>query len=1565
MHSIVISKIRANNPNKKSSSLRNYNYMVYMGTRPGTDLTTSNDELPGHGLFGNISVNDIHNIAKELSERTRKGEVIYNGFVSLSREDAKELGYNNKQSWEIYMQSVMPTIGRYLDIPIQNLEWAAAVHMEEGHPHCHYMLWNKEKRVKSSFIHVSKQNKIREYLSGEFSKEERLQEAIDKTAARDCIITFGKEKLAEVMKEIEENTYTPSVPERMSKEQALKMNELVLRLLPELPTSGRLNYQFMPSSVKQSIDVITDELLRHKDIAKTAQQYYENLEALSDSYSASPKHKSINTEIGKKDLYKRIGNIILKECKVMMKSESLATNIPSSSTDEGFDDITNENIDFEVDEESIALNIHKSNIPDNDEMNSEKFTIAWSRDYKQALNMLYEQKDANSAEKLLLREIRINNNVLAYEQLGKLHKQNILEESDPEKADFYYKEAFKGFTQLHATEPSKSNYLSNKLGKFNEQGLGTEVNYEKAMSYYESAAGYKYADFSLANMYLYEKTEKLTPENLTKALNLLESSAKNGFDYAAYSYAKTATQYHMASAEKCNEFYSTALFSFLKNENKDDKLLYRIGTMYYNGYGTQVDYETAYKYFMDAAELKNPDAYYALAKTYADRKSTHYSPQLAEKYFTLAIEAGKLYAYSPLARLYLDKDSTLYNPEKAHQYLKLAIENEDSNALVTLGSLYLWGGHTGIETDPDKGMELINKAKDNGVENVGLSAARFYLFDDTQEKTIDKMQTVLSLLKDDADKGNKDAMYQYASTASQYNLLPKNIRENYYKSAFDAYLEQDNKDARMLQRIGNMYYRGQGTATDVKSAASYFKQAIDAGSTTSYGSLGRIYLDKKSSLYNPQDAVINLELAVENDDNNALVTLGCLYLWGCHPGIEDPEKGLALLEKAKNNGVENVGLAAARFYLYDDSPKSPDKLKEALSLLKEDADQGNADAMYQYASTASQYHLLTDDICQSYFTSALKIYLEQENKDAYALHRLGNMYYRGQGTATDVNLAESYFKQAIDAGSVTSYGSLARIYLDKKCSLYNPKDAVINLELAIENEDNNALVTLGCLYLWGCHPGIEDPDKGLALLEKAKENGVENVNLSAARFYLYDDSPKSPDKLKEALSLLKTDADQGNADAMYQYASTASQYHLQTDDICQNYFASALKKYIEQENKDEYILQRLANMYYKGQGTECDFTLSESYYKQAIDTGSLTANGALARLYLDKDSPCYNPAEAINNLEIAIKNEDYNSLVTLGSIYLWGGHGIPENQEKGMQLLNEAIIKGAESAKYTAACNYLYDGSFSKSPDSLTQALSLLKEAADQGIHEAAYLYAKTSQHYHSSSEDECQFYFKLALDNYESKELKDGKTLYRLGTMYYKGQGTERSITKAYSYFKASAEQDDPDAYYALAKTYADKESPYYSPSMAEKYFLLSIKNENFYAYSSLARLYLDKDSPCYNPSSALFYLNEGNLHNDINSTVLLGRLYLWGGHPGIERDISKGKALLQMAMASGSETAKNILMQYEQVKDKEVVSCCYSIFRNVFATLESDNHKKKHLPITKIHSKEQQRAEIKKREI
>ena len=38
-HNILMSKIRCYNPNKSHSALKNLNYIIYIGTRPGVDLT--------------------------------------------------------------------------------------------------------------------------------------------------------------------------------------------------------------------------------------------------------------------------------------------------------------------------------------------------------------------------------------------------------------------------------------------------------------------------------------------------------------------------------------------------------------------------------------------------------------------------------------------------------------------------------------------------------------------------------------------------------------------------------------------------------------------------------------------------------------------------------------------------------------------------------------------------------------------------------------------------------------------------------------------------------------------------------------------------------------------------------------------------------------------------------------------------------------------------------------------------------------------------------------------------------------------------------------------------------------------------------------------------------------------------------------------------------------------------------------------------------------------------------------------------------------------------------------
>ena len=38
-HNILMSKIRCYKPNKSHAALKNLNYIVYIGTRPGVDLT--------------------------------------------------------------------------------------------------------------------------------------------------------------------------------------------------------------------------------------------------------------------------------------------------------------------------------------------------------------------------------------------------------------------------------------------------------------------------------------------------------------------------------------------------------------------------------------------------------------------------------------------------------------------------------------------------------------------------------------------------------------------------------------------------------------------------------------------------------------------------------------------------------------------------------------------------------------------------------------------------------------------------------------------------------------------------------------------------------------------------------------------------------------------------------------------------------------------------------------------------------------------------------------------------------------------------------------------------------------------------------------------------------------------------------------------------------------------------------------------------------------------------------------------------------------------------------------
>jgi len=338
----LVSKIRCNNPNKKSSPMRNHNLLVYIGSREGVDISNptldklvQEDSLQGivsisnveisptqtiseNGLFGNIETGDIHKLANYVTGLTRDGKNIYNGIISLHEEDALRLGYDTKEAWMNSMHAVMPDIAKEFHIPIDKLAWTAALHMESGHPHCHYMFWRTDDKVRSPFIHSSVQDRCRMNISKVFLEADREAATINKTLARDSSIAMTKDelnKLSEILKPM------ASIPGRVTQNDIDKLSDKMKVLVDALPPTGRITYKLLPIETKLITDDIVRDLCDRPDIKKELEKYYDSVEQISDSYSANQQKKDINKVHARDDINKRLANVVLSTAKTIRAEE--------------------------------------------------------------------------------------------------------------------------------------------------------------------------------------------------------------------------------------------------------------------------------------------------------------------------------------------------------------------------------------------------------------------------------------------------------------------------------------------------------------------------------------------------------------------------------------------------------------------------------------------------------------------------------------------------------------------------------------------------------------------------------------------------------------------------------------------------------------------------------------------------------------------------------------------------------------------------------------------------------------------------------------------------------------------------------------------------------------------------------------------------------------------------------------------------------------------------------------------------------------------------------------------
>ena len=355
----LISKIRCNNPNKIGTRVKNYNYLHYIATREGVDLTDVSNRMTieemldenldlneagedrafaessdegylkymahrpkSHGLFGNINTDNFSDVSSQLNKANQEKKNIYRGVISLSSLDAEVLGYKNIDKWNLYLKNVMPDIASALRLSPNDITWVAAFHMEDSHPHVHYMLWDNGDKIRTPYIHVSQQQACREICQDamfsdtdetvirQITAAEREEYYGLQNASRKEITDYFKNIFSD--RELAPGIVKEKLPGRMSLEEHEKLNELYRKILSSMPGTGRITYQYMPVECKAYIDQVTDIMLNRPDLSKEYTAYISAVENIQKSLGKDAVEIRDRKDSAKNEIYNRTGNIVLK-----------------------------------------------------------------------------------------------------------------------------------------------------------------------------------------------------------------------------------------------------------------------------------------------------------------------------------------------------------------------------------------------------------------------------------------------------------------------------------------------------------------------------------------------------------------------------------------------------------------------------------------------------------------------------------------------------------------------------------------------------------------------------------------------------------------------------------------------------------------------------------------------------------------------------------------------------------------------------------------------------------------------------------------------------------------------------------------------------------------------------------------------------------------------------------------------------------------------------------------------------------------------------------------------------
>ena len=160
--------------------------------------------------------------------------------ISLKREDAERLGYNNANAWKSSIRRNALEIAKAHKIEPSDLQWYGAFHNTTHHPHIHLLVYSKSGQ---GYLTNKGIESMRSAFGNDIFRNEQYKLFEMQTEIRDELKNEAKNVIDDLLENINNDFYVSD-----------KMVELFRKLAEQLRNyNGRLMYGYLPKSIKETV----------------------------------------------------------------------------------------------------------------------------------------------------------------------------------------------------------------------------------------------------------------------------------------------------------------------------------------------------------------------------------------------------------------------------------------------------------------------------------------------------------------------------------------------------------------------------------------------------------------------------------------------------------------------------------------------------------------------------------------------------------------------------------------------------------------------------------------------------------------------------------------------------------------------------------------------------------------------------------------------------------------------------------------------------------------------------------------------------------------------------------------------------------------------------------------------------------------------------------------------------------------------------------------------------------------------------------------------------------------